>query len=89
MWEPFGSYLLIAQPIHSNWVGLTLLFNRYFLNYFIKNPQTTIALPILTHNVSAIGGVQGVKTVYAGGGGVKKWQNSVYVVVECPLIKTC
>ena len=27
---------------------------------------------------------QGMKTVHAGGG-VKKWQNSVHVVVECPL----
>ena len=27
---------------------------------------------------------QGIKTVHAGGG-VKKWQNSVHVVVECPL----
>ena len=25
---------------------------------------------------------QGIKTVHAGG---KKWQNSVHVVVECPL----
>ena len=24
----------------------------------------------------------GIKTVHAGVGGVKKWQNSVYVVVE-------
>ena len=29
---------------------------------------------------------QGTKTVHAGGGGVNKWQNSVHVVVECPLI---
>ena len=31
---------------------------------------------------------QGIKTVNAGGGdgGVKKWQNYVHVVVECPLI---
>ena len=32
---------------------------------------------------------QGIKTVHARGsgeGGVKKWQNSVHVVVECPLI---
>ena len=28
---------------------------------------------------------QGIKTVHAGGG-VKKWQNSVQVVFECPLI---
>ena len=29
---------------------------------------------------------QGIKTVYAGGGGwVRKWQNSVHVVVKCPL----
>ena len=27
----------------------------------------------------------GIKTVHAGGGGVNKWQNSVHVVVECPL----
>ena len=30
---------------------------------------------------------QGIKTVHAGGRGVKKWQNSVHVVVECPLKK--
>ena len=29
---------------------------------------------------------QGIKTVHAKGGGVKKWQNSVHIVVECPLI---
>ena len=29
---------------------------------------------------------QGVKTVHAGGKGVKKWQNSVRVVIECPLM---
>ena len=29
---------------------------------------------------------QGIKTIHAGGGGVKKWQNSVHVVVECPLM---
>ena len=31
---------------------------------------------------------QGIKNVHAGGVGVggKKWQNSVHVVVECPLI---
>ena len=29
---------------------------------------------------------QGIKTVHRGGRGVvKKWQNSVHVVVECPL----
>ena len=25
------------------------------------------------------------QTVHAAGGGVKKWQNSVHIVVECPL----
>ena len=30
---------------------------------------------------------QGIKIVHAGGG-VKKWQNSVHVVVECPLTRT-
>ena len=30
-------------------------FSRYFFDYVIKNPQTTIALPFLAHNNSAIG----------------------------------
>ena len=30
---------------------------------------------------------QGIKTVHAGGGGAKKCQSSVHVVVECPLMK--
>ena len=29
----------------------------YFSSYFIKNPETTIALGFLTHDISAIGGV--------------------------------
>ena len=32
---------------------------------------------------------QGIKTVLAGGGGVNKCQNSVHVVVECPLTFEC
>jgi hypothetical protein len=54
------------------WAGLAVLFSRqlpkgshdffqtfsiFIFNYFIKNPQTTIALPFLTHNISAIGGL--------------------------------
>ena len=33
------------------------LYSVCFFNYFIKNPQNTIALPFLTHNISATGGV--------------------------------
>ena len=33
----------------------TIFFD--FFNYLIKNPQTTIALTFLTHNISDIGGV--------------------------------
>ena len=32
-------------------------FSISFEDYFIRNPQTTIALPFLTRNISAIGGV--------------------------------
>ena len=57
---------------HPSLAGLAVLFSRQLpngshnffqtfriilLNYFIKNPQITIALPFLTHNISAIGGV--------------------------------
>ena len=34
--------------------------------------------------MSAFVHAQGIKTIHAGVG-VKKWQNSVHVVVECPL----
>ena len=33
------------------------IFRIFFFNYFIKNPQTTIAPKFLTHIISAIGGV--------------------------------
>ena len=35
-------------------------------------------------NMSVFVHAQGIKTVHAGEG-VKKWQNSVHVVVQCPL----
>ena len=35
--------------------------------------------------MSAFVHAQSIKTVHAGGVGVKKWQNSVHVVIECPL----
>ena len=34
-----------------------IFFKLSVYSYFSKNPQTTIALPFLTHNISAIGGV--------------------------------
>ena len=37
--------------------------------------------------MSAFVHAQGTRTVHARGG-VKKWQNSVHVVVECPLCKS-
>ena len=37
--------------------------------------------------MSAFVHAQGIKTVHTGGG-VKKWQKYVHVVVECPLILT-
>ena len=42
---------------YKNFSDKSLTFNISFYDYFIKNPQTTIALPFLTHNISAIGGV--------------------------------
>ena len=57
------------------WAGLAVLFSRYlpngthdffqnfricFIKDFIKNPQTTIALTLLTHIISVIDGVYSV-----------------------------
>ena len=33
------------------------IFRINFFNHLIKNPQTTIALTFLTHNISGVGGV--------------------------------
>ena len=67
-WEPFGSCLLnsTANPAHFH-PSLAELpngshnffqtFSMYFLNYFIKNPQNHNCPPILTYNISALGGV--------------------------------
>ena len=49
-----------------------------FFYYFIRNPQTTIALPFLTHNISAIGGVIGILMEKHVFGSCLCWQNSVY-----------
>ena len=37
--------------------------------------------------MSVFAHAQDIKTVHAGGGWVKKWQNSVHVVVEWPLMR--
>jgi hypothetical protein len=31
---------------------------HFFFDYLIKNPQTTIAPTLLTHNISGIGGIK-------------------------------
>jgi hypothetical protein len=41
-------------------------FSGYFFNYFIKNPQTTIALTFLTHIISAIDGVPHHVKIWSG-----------------------
>ena len=57
---------------HSNWAGLAVLFSRQlpngahnffhifsigFINYFMKNPQTTFAPTFLAHIIARIDGV--------------------------------
>ena len=63
-----------SRQFECKWAGLAVLFSRqlpkgshnvfqifriFFLNYFMKNPQTTIAPTFLTHIISAIDGVKG------------------------------
>ena len=62
---PFGSYLInsTANPahFHSNWAGLALLFRIVFKTTYLINPQTTIALTFLNHNIAGIGVVHLMK----------------------------
>ena len=68
-----GAIWELPAQLEWKWAGLAVVFSRqlpngshnffqtfsiYFFNYFIKNPLTAIALPFLTHNMSAIGGVK-------------------------------
>ena len=48
-----------------------------FINYVDKMRGGGQKMSVFVH-------AQGIKTVHAEGGGVKKWQNSFHVVVECP-----
>ena len=72
--------------IMSHYMG----FSRLIFNNFIKNPQTTIALPFFKHNISAIGGVKTknndwkqLKTIYILLPVIKSSLGTFYVILEC------
>ena len=55
VWMDWLCYLAgNSQPAPTIFLKLSAYF---FKDYFIKNPQTTIALPSLKQNISAVGGV--------------------------------
>ena len=69
-WMPFGSYLLNSAANSAQfqwkWAGLELpngthdffhIFSICFINYFMKNPQTTFVPTFLTHIIARIDGV--------------------------------
>ena len=52
-----GLAVLFSRQLPNSSHNFFLTFSIFFQDYFIRNPQTTIALPFLTHNISTIGGV--------------------------------
>ena len=56
-----GLAVLFGRQLPNGSYNFFQTFSIHFSNYFMKIPQTTIALPFLTHNVSAIGGVSCLK----------------------------
>jgi hypothetical protein len=50
--------VLFTRQLPNGFHDFFQTFSIFFLDYFIKNPKATIALPFLTHNISAIGGVR-------------------------------
>ena len=54
-WKRAGLAVLFSRQLHNGSHDFFQTFIIYFLSYFIRNPQTTIAHPYLTHNISAIG----------------------------------
>ena len=57
-WKWAGLAVLFCRQLPNGSHNFFQTFSISFKDGFIKNPQTTIALPFLTHNISAIGGVQ-------------------------------
>ena len=54
-WKWAGLAVLFSRQLPNGFQDFFQTFSIYFLNYFIKYPQTTIALPFLTHII--LGGV--------------------------------
>ena len=56
-WKWAGLAVLFSRQLPNGSHDFFQTFSTSFFDYFIKNPQTTIALPFLTNNNSATGGV--------------------------------
>jgi hypothetical protein len=73
----FGLFLVSILKSKVSWeVVVYCVYNGPFNNYVDKMRGSKMS--VFVH-------AQGMKTVHAGDEGVKSWQNSVHVVVECPL----
>ena len=53
-----GLAVLFSRQLPNSSLDFFQTFSIIFLDYFIKNPQTTIALPFLTHDISATGNMR-------------------------------
>ena len=61
-WKGAGLAVLFSRQLSNGSHEFFQTFSLSFKDDFIKNLQTTIALPFLTHNISTIGGVQELNT---------------------------
>ena len=63
-WKWAGLAVLFSRQLPNGSHDFFQTFSTYFFDGFSKIPQTTIALPFLTHNNSAIGGVNSNPPMY-------------------------
>ena len=67
VWKWAGLAALFIRQLPNGSHDFFQTFSTSFFNHFIKNPQTTIALPFLTHNISATDSVLYYNLPYQGG----------------------
>ena len=69
-WKWAGLAVLFSRQLPNGSHNFFQTFSIFLKDYFIRNPQTTIALAFLTHNILAIGGVcdiiDGPQSTYVG-----------------------
>ena len=79
-WKWTGLAVLLSRQLPNGSHDFFQTFSISFNDDFIKNPQTTIDLPFLTHNISAIGGVIWLEIIHEKVGRIASKPRKRYIM---------